>query len=371
LITYKRIIDRSFLLPGESGFIDAFIGNRQYYYAFSARGGIEAFIHFLGLDKNVFTLLPAFSAQGLVLPFHKTKANFLFYKSDENLKPDIEDIKDKILNYDVKAVIIIHYFGFPQDVDELISLCRKQGILVIEDCAQAFLSKDPNGDYLGSKGDMAFFSMTKFLPIPDGSLFVINNNEINIKINFAKPSVLRLIAFITSLLSIKIKSFQVRKINQNSLLLEFFAKAFNSIYYKCICYMKNPQKMTEYSIKRMKYFDMEKFILKRSDHAILLKEQLKLKKENIFREYYTTYILTGYPVLVDDRDALKKRLKKAGIETLSYSRNWFYVDQKDYKSYDLEYYIFQHHILLPVNEHLTETELENMVSIVNNALESQ
>lgn len=56
-----------------------------------------------------------------------------------------------------KALIAVHLYGYPADMDKLTALARKHGLKVLEDCAQAHLTRY-KGRTAGTMGDMAAFS---------------------------------------------------------------------------------------------------------------------------------------------------------------------------------------------------------------------
>jgi len=72
-----------------------------------------------------------------------------------------------------RAILAVHYFGFPQDLKPFQAYCRRTGALLIEDAAHAFLSKTPQGQPLGSAGDFGIFSFRKTLPIADGAALAV------------------------------------------------------------------------------------------------------------------------------------------------------------------------------------------------------
>jgi dTDP-4-amino-4,6-dideoxygalactose transaminase len=77
-----------------------------------------------------------------------------------------------------KAVIVVHLFGKPAAVRELRELCDRHGILLIEDCAQAYLA--PVGDsYVGRIGHIGCFSLqqTKHISAGDGGLAVTDDAQ--------------------------------------------------------------------------------------------------------------------------------------------------------------------------------------------------
>jgi dTDP-4-amino-4,6-dideoxygalactose transaminase len=91
---------------------------------------------------------------------------------------DITDVERKITAH-TKAVIIVHLFGQGTPLEPFHQLCAKYGLSLIEDCAQAHLTRI--GDrYAGSHGVAAAFSFypTKNLgALGDGGC-VVTNNEV-------------------------------------------------------------------------------------------------------------------------------------------------------------------------------------------------
>ena len=99
--------------------------------------------------------------------------NVGFYRLDEELNVDEEDLERKLQN-EPSVVFIIHYFGFAQSsIERLASLCRNHGSVLIEDCGHALLSKY-RGRELGGFAPISTFSLRKSLPIPDGGALSVN-----------------------------------------------------------------------------------------------------------------------------------------------------------------------------------------------------
>lgn len=57
----------------------------------------------------------------------------------------------------IKAVVAVHLYGQPADLDRIVPLCRKHGVALIEDCAQAHGAR-LHGKRVGTFGDAATFS---------------------------------------------------------------------------------------------------------------------------------------------------------------------------------------------------------------------
>lgn len=66
-----------------------------------------------------------------------------------------------------RAALVVHYFGFPQDLDRWTAFCRSHDMLLIEDCAHA-LGSSYRTRALGTIGDAGIFSFRKLLACPDG-----------------------------------------------------------------------------------------------------------------------------------------------------------------------------------------------------------
>jgi len=75
---------------------------------------------------------------------------------DFNLDP--EDVARRITPR-TRAVIAVHFGGYPADVNALRSLCDAHGLLLIEDCAQAIGARlDDAGRQVGTVGELGCFS---------------------------------------------------------------------------------------------------------------------------------------------------------------------------------------------------------------------
>ena len=69
---------------------------------------------------------------------------------------DVSQIEDKITDK-TRAIIPVHLYGHPADMDPILALCKKYDLKLIEDCAQAHFA-EYNGKRVGTIGDLATFS---------------------------------------------------------------------------------------------------------------------------------------------------------------------------------------------------------------------
>ena len=109
-----------------------------------------------------------------------------------NAIPVFSDIQQDTFNIDpkkiaeklifpnsIKAIIPVHLFGNPCDMDEIMEIAKMYDLKVIEDCAQA-----PGAEYnhkkVGNIGDCGVFSLTetKNISSGEGGMLITNNDEI-------------------------------------------------------------------------------------------------------------------------------------------------------------------------------------------------
>lgn len=162
------------------------LNQEKYYFFFSARYALSAGIEALNIKSGDIVLLPSYNCGVEIDPFihHGTKP--VFYRIDRNLRIDLVDLLNKI-SEKVKAILVTHFLGFPQPIDEVKKICRERNLFLIEDCAHALLSYH-GGKPLGSYGDVSIFSLLKTLPVPNGGVLVINNSNINYNHCSEKPN---------------------------------------------------------------------------------------------------------------------------------------------------------------------------------------
>lgn len=81
----------------------------------------------------------------------------------------------------IDAVIITHLYGRLADMGNIVPLCKKHGVRILEDCAQAHGATDASGTRAGNFGDIAAFSFypTKNLgALGDGGAITSSNPEL-------------------------------------------------------------------------------------------------------------------------------------------------------------------------------------------------
>ncbi len=88
-----------------------------------------------------------------------------------------------MLGPDVLCALSVHLFGIPSDTLRLKSVCAPAGIFVVEDAAQA-MGVEASGEWLGTRGDIGFFSLGrgKNITCGSGGLILTNDAELAMRV---------------------------------------------------------------------------------------------------------------------------------------------------------------------------------------------
>jgi dTDP-4-amino-4,6-dideoxygalactose transaminase len=143
-----------------------FSGTASIYQAFRA----------LKLAPGSVVLCPSYNCGHEIEPLLRLGLRPKWYRVGRDVESDLDDIRRRFTE-EVRAVLVTHFFGFAQPLDELRVLCDRWGAFLVEDCAHAFLSDNAAGT-LGRTGDASIFSLRKTLPLPNGGAVLLNAPEL-------------------------------------------------------------------------------------------------------------------------------------------------------------------------------------------------
>jgi dTDP-4-amino-4,6-dideoxygalactose transaminase len=105
-------------------------------------------------------------------------------ESYENWNVSARTIEEQITP-ETKAVIVVHFAGYPCEMDKIVELCKRRGLYLIEDCAHAPNAKF-DGKACGTFGDYGCFSFftNKNLSIGEGGMLVSKNAKLALKAKY-------------------------------------------------------------------------------------------------------------------------------------------------------------------------------------------
>lgn len=97
---------------------------------------------------------------------------------DENFGLSPKSIEDHITD-NTKAILLVHIFGNPSKMDEIVSIAQKHDLKIIEDCAQSPMATYKNKN-VGTIGELGVFSLNyhKHIHTGEGGMITTNDESI-------------------------------------------------------------------------------------------------------------------------------------------------------------------------------------------------
>ena len=157
----------------------------------SGTAAIHLALILAGVQKNDNVICSSFTFSASVNPIKYLGANPIFIDSDKeswNMCPELltKAIKDGIKNNKKpKAIILVHLYGMPAKLEELIAVANSFEIPLIEDAAEALGSKYKN-QQLGTFADFGIYSFNgnKIITTSGGGALVCKNKKLIEKAKF-------------------------------------------------------------------------------------------------------------------------------------------------------------------------------------------
>ncbi len=101
-----------------------------------------------------------------------------------DIKPDFFTINsykiEEKITEKTRAIIPVHLFGHPVEMDKIVEICKNYNLFLIEDCAQAHFSKwrSKNVGTFGDAGTFSFFPGKNLGAYGDAGCIITNNNKL-------------------------------------------------------------------------------------------------------------------------------------------------------------------------------------------------
>jgi perosamine synthetase len=154
--------------------------DRKYGIAVSnGSGALDIAIAALGIGQGDEVILPSFTIISCAAAIVRAGAIPVVVDADPvTWNMDIGQIEAKITPQ-TKAIMVVHIYGLPVDMDEISRLAAKYGLLVIEDAAEMH-GQTYRARPCGSFGDLSTFSFyaNKHITTGEGGMLVTDDPEI-------------------------------------------------------------------------------------------------------------------------------------------------------------------------------------------------
>ena len=167
--------------------IKVYTGTSNALALSSATAGLHLALRVLGIGKDDIVLASTFTFIGSVNAILYQGAKPVFIDSDEswNLSPLLLKKAIKELEVKPKALILTHLYGQVSKMNEIVSICKEEGIYLIEDAAES-LGASYQGQQSGTLGDFGVYSFNgnKILTTSGGGILVSENEDWIVRAKF-------------------------------------------------------------------------------------------------------------------------------------------------------------------------------------------
>jgi perosamine synthetase len=133
----------------------------------------------LGIGAGDEVIVPSFTYIASVNAITYTGATPIFVDSlEDTWQMNPEDVEKKITP-NTRAIIAVHIYGHPCDMDSLTEIAKQHDLFIVEDCAEAFGSLY-KGKHVGTFGDIATFSFfgNKTITTGEGGMIITNDETL-------------------------------------------------------------------------------------------------------------------------------------------------------------------------------------------------
>ena len=171
------------LIPEFEKQFAAFYGAGYGQSATSGTAAIHLAVGAVNPDPGDEIITAPITDPGSVMPILYQNAIPVFADVDpKTLNMTPESIEANITDR-TRAIILVHLFGRPSNIDEVAEIARKHNVVLIEDCSQAHATKY-KGRYAGTFGHIGCFSLqqSKHMTTGDGGMVITNDEATYIRL---------------------------------------------------------------------------------------------------------------------------------------------------------------------------------------------
>jgi len=185
--------------------IAKYVGVEKAVSCQSGTAGLHLALRVLGIAPRDEVIVPTVTFIAAVNPVRYMGAEPVFMDCDDSLNMDMDKLEEflenecsfingKLVNNKtnrvIKAVIVVHVFGNPANIEKLMQIKEKYNLKIIEDATEAlgsyYLEGKYAGKHCGTIGDVGVYSFNanKIITTGGGGMVVSNNKELLDRVAF-------------------------------------------------------------------------------------------------------------------------------------------------------------------------------------------
>lgn len=343
---------------------DYFEFSQFEFYKLGREALLSCIVRF-GIKSGDSIIVPAYICESTINPIRAYGINLIFIDIDKDLSISVIKLKKILISNNIKAILLVHYFGLTQEFDKQVILCHQFGVKVIEDASHSLISQlliDKNKII----SDAEIFSMRKSFPIFDGGALRMKSNLNYLKNNTIRPLTIyldlkylctRLIEKIITWLRINIYGNFLNKIKTQSRSLKkigSFNQKIKLSYpsWQLQKYLANTQYQKESQDRILRNYD-------------LLNNGLKQIGFKIFAESLHNNVVPQFFIIYDDKGGLINYLRNRGVGACRWPGEEIpqEINQNPDK-YPNTIIADKELALLPINQSLGNKEINYMIKVL-------
>jgi len=320
----------------------SYIGVKYGVATSSGTASLFLILKALGIGVGDEVIVPAFTFIASFSPVIMVGAKPVFVDVDYDTMTINPNLIERSISPKTKAIIVVHLFGHPADMDPIMEIAEKYGLIVIEDCAEAHGSKY-KGRKVGSIGDVSFFSFypTKNLTVfGEGGMILTNDYDLAEKIRLLRHHG-------------EIEKEKYVMLGYNFRLSEIHA-----------------------AIGRVELKRLDKYIERRRKLAKIYSNELREYVEVPIERDWAYHSYSVYTIKVNDRRRLVKYFEEHGVGYGIYYRrpaNKYGILPPSIRqlNYNVAEQLSQKCISLPLSQNHSEEDILHVIDCIKKALGTQ
>jgi perosamine synthetase len=156
----------------------SFHGAKHAVALVNGTAAVEVALHAAGVGEGDEVILPSFTIISVALAVIRLGAVPRFVDVDPVTWNLLPEAVNAAVTERTRALIIVHTYGHPAEMDQLMAIAGRYGLKVVEDTAEAIASRY-KGKLCGTFGDVAAFSLyaNKLITTGEGGIIITDDDE--------------------------------------------------------------------------------------------------------------------------------------------------------------------------------------------------
>lgn len=157
----------------------AYIGRQEGIAVANGSGALDIAVQALQIGSDDEVIMPTFTIISPAQSVVRAGAKPVLVDSDPiTWNMDVTQIEAKITTK-TKAILVVHIYGLPVDMDPILKLCKKHHLFLIEDAAEMH-GQTYKGKKCGTFGDISTFSFypNKHITTGEGGMLMVDDPEL-------------------------------------------------------------------------------------------------------------------------------------------------------------------------------------------------